>query len=116
VLYECGGFLGYDFEGEVRRRYFMCGAGITVGSILANGDMFVCPNVPRRKELIQGNVRRDRFGEVWNKKYEFFRDKERTKCDGCLKCDHWDSCLGNSLHLWNFQDNKPKMCHVDLIK
>jgi radical SAM protein with 4Fe4S-binding SPASM domain len=115
IMYECGGFLGERFEGEVRNSFFICSAGITIGSILANGDIFVCPNVPRRKELIQGNVRKDRFSEVWNNKFEFFRKKDRTKCKECLECDHWDSCLGNAMHLWDFEKKRPKMCHLKMI-
>jgi radical SAM protein with 4Fe4S-binding SPASM domain len=115
ITYECGGFLGEFFEGEVRSGFFMCLAGITVGSILANGDIFVCPNVPRKKELIQGNVRKDRFSKVWNNKFEYFRDKERNKCEACSDCKYWNNCLGNSMHLWNFDKREPKMCHSKMI-
>lgn len=115
IVYGCEGFLGPDFEGEVRDKFFICNTGINTGSILHNGDIFVCPNVPRRSELIQGNVRRDRFSEVWNNKYEIFRNKERTKCAGCTACDYWDECLGGSFHLWDFERNKPKICHAEIL-
>lgn len=115
ITYACSGFLGYKYEGEVRNKYFMCITGINVGSILANGDIFVCPNVPRIKKLIQGNVRKDRFSEIWNNKFEFFRNRERTKCEKCYKCENWDNCLGNSMHLWDFDKNEPKMCHLEMI-
>ena len=36
-----------------------------LASVLSNGDIFGCPNIPRRKELIQGNVLKDDFCEVW---------------------------------------------------
>ena len=52
-----------------------------------DGDLFVCPNVPRRKELIQGNIRTDNFKDVWDNKYKEFRDKNRTACSKCKKCD-----------------------------
>jgi len=116
ITYECGGFLGQKYEGEVRDNFFVCATGITVGSILANGDIFVCPNVPRKKELIQGNVRSDRFSEVWNNKFEFFRKKDRTKCKKCLECEQWDNCLGNAMHLWDFEKKEPKMCHLQMIE
>jgi len=38
---------------------FVCTTGFTIGSILYNGDIYVCPSVERRKELIQGNIRND---------------------------------------------------------
>jgi radical SAM protein with 4Fe4S-binding SPASM domain len=116
VVYGCEGFLGLDYEGEVRPWLFNCNTGINTGSILANGDIFVCPNVPRNKDLIQGNVRRDNFVDIWNNKFEFFRNKERTACKKCKECDDWDYCLGNSFHLWDFKKNEPKICHVDRLK
>jgi len=116
VMYECGGFLGEDYEGDVRGGFFMCSTGITVGSILSNGDIYVCPNVPRIKHLIQGNVKKDRFSEVWNNKFEYFRNKERTKCETCFNCEYWNNCLGNAMHLWNFDKGEPKMCHLEMIK
>jgi radical SAM protein with 4Fe4S-binding SPASM domain len=115
IVYGCEGFLGLDFEGEVRDKFFICNTGINTGSILHNGDIFVCPNVPRRSELIQGNVRRDRFSEVWNNKYEIFRNKERTKCAKCAACDYWGECLGGSFHLWDFEKKQPKICHMEIL-
>ena len=88
LSYGCPGFLGLDYEKEVRRQYFFCRTGINVASILYNGDLFVCPNVPRRKEFIQGNIRTDKFKEVWDNKYKIFRDKDRTKCEECGKCEY----------------------------
>lgn len=115
IKYGCAGFLGYDLEKETRGHYFYCGAGITVASILFNGDIFVCPNVPRRPELIQGNVRTDSFLDVWNNKFKFFRDKNRSACDKCQTCDYWEECLGGSMHIWDFENSKPKMCHLEYI-
>ncbi len=112
LTYGCAHFLGDEFEDEVRDHFFYCGAGIHVGSILHNGDIFVCPNVPRRKKLIQGNVKEDSFSEVWNSKFNFFRDKNRMKCEECEKCEYWEECLGDSLHSWDFENNKPKICFM----
>jgi len=116
ITYGCAGFLGLNYEFEVRQRPFYCNTGINTGSILYNGDIYVCPNVPRIPELIQGNVRQDRFSEVWNKKFEFFRDKKRTNCEKCSKCQWWDECLGGSMHLWDFDKKEPKMCHLEMLK
>ena len=61
VSYGCSHYLGVNLEKVLRKWYFFCATGINVGSVLSNGDIFVCPNVPRRPELIQGNVRTDDF-------------------------------------------------------
>lgn len=110
LMYGCPSFLGLKYEKEVRNHYFYCKTGINVASILYNGDLFVCPNVPRRKELIQGNVRTDNFKDVWDNKYKQLRNKERTKCSSCEKCENWEYCLGGSFHTWNFEDNSQNKC------
>ena len=56
ISFGCSHFVGVDLELEVRGWYFFCMTGLNVGSILSNGDIFVCPNVPRLPELIQGNI------------------------------------------------------------
>lgn len=114
ITYDCSGYLG-DLEGEVRGNLYRCTTGITTGSILHNGDIFVCPNVPRHKELIQGNVKKDSFSTVWNEKFEVFRDKNRTKCDKCEKCESWEYCLGNGYHLWDKEKGEPKICHLEML-
>ena len=116
VVYGCAGFLGTEFEGKVRPWLFNCNTGISTASILHNGDIFVCPNVPRQPELIQGNVKKDNFVKIWENKFEHFRNPARTKCQKCIDCDSWDYCLGNSFHLWDFNKNQPKFCHLERIK
>lgn len=114
VTYGCSGYLG-EYEGEVRDYFFNCRTGITVGSILNNGDIFVCPNVPRHKDWIQGNVRKDNFVDVWEKKYKMFREKDRTKSEHCSGCEHWEDCLGNGFHLWDRGSGEPKFCHLERL-
>jgi radical SAM protein with 4Fe4S-binding SPASM domain len=116
ISYGCTGFLGPKYEGKVRSWLFYCSAGITTGSILHNGDIFVCPNVPRQSNLIQGNVRHDDFYTVWKNKFSFFRDSNRTSCTNCQKCNYWTECKGGSLHLWDFYKKQPKFCHFDYLK
>ncbi len=114
VAYTCSHFLGDDYEDEVRNNFFYCPAGINIGSILHNGDISVCPNVSRKKDLIQGNIKNHSFSDVWNNKFKFFRDKNRTICKKCSNCNFWEECLGGSLHSWNFDEKKPKICFMDI--
>lgn len=99
VVYGCENFLGLEYESVVRPYLFECRAGINVGSILHNGDIFVCPNVPRSEELIQGNVRKDDFVEVWENKFEYFRDPNTDRTEDCKNCEYWEYCEGGSRHL-----------------
>lgn len=112
ITFGCSHFLGDDFEDEVRNNFFYCGAGINIGSILCNGDIFVCPNVPKEEHFIQGNIKNDSFSEVWNSKFEIFRNKNRIKCNECITCNYWEYCLGGSLHSWDFKEKQPKVCFL----
>lgn len=115
LVYGCPGFLGLEYEKEVRRGYFYCRTGINIASILYNGDLFVCPNVPRIKRLVQGNIKTDNFKDVWDNKYKEFRSVNRTKCDKCAKCEYWDYCLGGAYHTWDFEKNMQNKCTYNMI-
>ena len=116
VTYGCSHYVGLELEKQVRNFYFICTTGILVASILSNGDIYVCPNVPRRKELIQGNIKKDSFVDVWENKYEFFRNEDRCACDECKKCYHWNYCGGDSMHTWDFDEKKPGLCLKDVFE
>ena len=60
-------------------------------------------------------MRKDNFKDVWDNKYKEFRDKNRTACSKCKKCDQWDFCLGGPYHTWNFKENKPNVCMYEMI-
>ena len=110
VEYGCSHFLDIPLEKELRDTYFYCVTGLYVGSILSNGDIFICPNVERRPEFIQGNIKTDSFVDVWENKYKLFRSDDRTRCEKCEKCSKWKYCLGDSFHTFNFDERKPNFC------
>lgn len=110
ITYGCSHYLGLNEEKKIRNFYFMCMTGLNVGSILSNGDIFVCPNVQRRPELIQGNIKNDSFVNVWETKFKPFRHEDRTSNEKCKSCEHWNYCGGDSFHTWNFDENKPNIC------
>ncbi len=106
---SCSHYLG-EYEFVVRDFPFSCMAGKTVGSILSNGDIYVCPNVERKKDLIQGNVKNSNFIDIWNNQFGFFRDSLMRKKGDCYKCDLFDKCQGDSLHTWDLDNNVAKVC------
>ncbi len=110
VEYGCSHYLGIPLEKELRDTYFYCVTGLYVASILSNGDIFVCPNVERRPELIQGNIKKDSFVDVWEHRFQMFRTDERTSCSSCRKCKDWEYCLGDSFHTFDFDSKKPRFC------
>ena len=112
----CGHWLGTEWQPLVRDEPFICNAGISIGSVLNNGDIFVCPDVEKRKELIQGNVRKDSFPDVWLNKYKEFRKLSRTENSKCKKCPDRKFCGGDAFHTWDFDTNKPRFCIREIYK
>lgn len=113
-LWSCSHYFGNDEGPDELGRHFNCITGKNVASILSNGDIFVCPNVPRLPELIQGNISKDKFSDVWKTKFKFFRNRPLNK--KCDNCDKKKFCNGDSTHTWDFENNKPKFCYKEMIK
>ena len=63
---------------------FFCQAGINVASVWTDGSINGCLSV-RSKHFIQGSIYESDFWDVWNNKFEIFRNKEWTKGDICGK-------------------------------
>ncbi len=107
---SCSHYLG-GLDSLYRPHPFYCEAGKSVASILADGSIFVCPNVPRREELIQGNILTDDFVSVWENGFGPFREENGRKTGPCARCPDWERCEGDSLHTWDFDHDRPKFCY-----
>lgn len=117
VIWSCTHYFGNtDNTLDPTGKKFTCYTGIHVASVLSNGDIFGCPNIPRRKELIQGNVLKDDFCKVWKEKFEFYRNPDRTKAKQCVGCKYWKHCKGDSFHTFDFETNKPQFCYKEIFK
>ena len=110
VCFGCSHYLSYDYEREVRDNYFICGAGLYVGSILWNGDVFSCLDIERRPELIQGNIAKDRFYDVWKNRFSEFRIDRGELATQCRECSERYFCSGDSMHTWDFEKKEPRFC------
>lgn len=107
--YGCEGFLG-EYEGLVRDGFFHCSAGITVGSVMADGSIAACPSI--RADYSQGNIYKgDDFMEIWKSRYQIYRDHSWMKTGECASCRHWRYCRGNGMHLRD-ADGKLILCHL----
>jgi radical SAM protein with 4Fe4S-binding SPASM domain len=109
VQFGCEGYLPPDVDRAVRNEPYFCRAGIAIGSVLVDGAISACPNIGR--ELVQGNVRSDDLVDVWNTRFEPFRDRAWMRRGACAGCQQWRRCQGNSLHLWDGATNDPALCH-----
>ncbi len=116
VTYGCSHYLGEKFENETRDHYFMCGSGITVASVLCNGDIYSCLDIERRPELVQGNIHKDSFVDVWENKFKQFRTDRTMLCKDCQDCPERYFCKGDSAHTWDYDNNRPMLCYKNLTK
>ncbi len=107
LSFSCEGFLG-DYEWEVRDHPYYCYAGTNVASILADGSISGCLSI--RSQYHQGNIYNDRFTDVWENKFQLYRQREWMHTGLCEDCDMWDFCQGNGMHLRN-DDGKLLLCH-----
>lgn len=105
--YACEGFLG-GYEAEVRDNFYQCAAGISVASIRVDGAISGCTSI--RANYHQGNIYRDKFWDVWQNRFELFRNREWTKKEECGDCKMWRYCMGGGMHLRD-DDGKLLYCH-----
>jgi len=93
------GFLGDEYEGAVRPYLCRCGAGVTIGGVLFDGRIGACPELA--DAFVQGHVDKDRFVDVWNERYEVFRDRSWARRGSCAACDAFEICQGGAMHLYS---------------
>lgn len=114
VCYGCSHYLGLEYEREVRKWYFLCNAGVYTGSVTYNGDVTSCLDMERRPELIEGNIRKNRFKEIWDQKFRIYRTDYR-KVGKCADCPDYRFCAGDSFHSWNFETMEPNLCMKGIL-
>lgn len=106
--YGCEGFLG-NYEGEVRDHFFFCNAGVSVAGVLSDGSISACTSI--RSDYHQGNIYKDDFMEVWEKRFQPYRDHSWMKTGECADCKYWKYCRGSGMHLRD-GDGKLILCHL----
>lgn len=105
--YCCEGFLG-DYEGDVRDHFFSCEAGISIASVLIDGSIGACPSI--RANYSQGNIYSgDKIWDVWQNRFEVYRNRRWMKTGLCADCSMFRYCEGNGMHLRE-SDGSMKHC------
>lgn len=99
VTFSCEGYLG-RYEEKVRDVRYFCHAGVNIASILIDGRICACPNIDR-DAFSQGNIYDDDFFEVWEKRFQDFRNRIWAQKGICTSCKEWKNCLGNGMHNWH---------------
>lgn len=109
--YGCEGFLA-GYEGQVRDALFSCQAGLTVGSVLADGSISACASI--RADYHQGNIYTDDFVDVWEHQFAQMRDHSWMRTGQCSSCRWWRWCLGGGMHMRD-SSGQLMMCHLDNV-
>lgn len=109
VAYSEDSYLGRH-ECIVRDEPYFCRAGINIGGIMANGDILACPNIDRG--FAQGNIHSESFMDVWEQRFQVFRDRRWMKCGECVGCEEWRMCEGEAFHLRDPKTKETRYCHV----
>lgn len=107
LSFACEGFLG-GYEAEVRDKFYSCQAGVSVASIRVDGAISGCTSI--RSNFHQGNIYKDDFWEVWQNRFQPFRDREWAKKGDCASCGLFRYCLGNGMHLYD-DEGRLLLCH-----
>ena len=112
VKFSCEGYVG-PYENKVRDGFFFCRAGINIGSVLNDGSIAACPNIDHA--WVQGNIYQDNFYEVWQNKYQPFRNREWMKTGKCKDCEEFFYCQGNGMHYRRRDDKEVLVCHYEKL-
>ena len=99
VTFSCEHYLG-RYECRVRENPFFCHAGINIASVLVDGTISACPNIDRRA-FGQGNIYRDNLWEVWQTRFQPFRDHGWARRGQCKDCEVFRDCRGGGMHSWH---------------
>ncbi len=113
VTFSCEGYLG-RYECQVRQTPYFCHAGINIASVLIDGTICACPNIDRER-FAQGNIYSDNLWEVWQTRFEPFRNRDWARQGMCKSCKAFSNCLGNGMHNWHGAALDPINCHYHKI-
>lgn len=112
LSYACEGFLG-GYEGKVRDHLYTCQAGLSIASVRIDGSISGCNSV--RAHFDQGNIYEDDFVDVWENRFQQFRERDWAKTGKCSECKFWRYCEGNGMHL-HADDGSLIMCNLERLE
>ena len=113
ISYSCEGFMP-DYEGEIRDYLFHCMAGVSVASILIDGSISACTSI--RGKYYQGNINHDDFWDVWENRFEPYRNRKWMKqLEPCNNCKLFRYCEGGGMHLRR-EDGSLMLCHHNKLQ
>jgi radical SAM protein with 4Fe4S-binding SPASM domain len=96
IIGENLGYLGAFYDQQIYRDdFFFCGIGIISCCIGADGRVRGCPELPPAEENIMGDLREERFNDIWEKGFLPYREERFSHlAPGCRDCTDLESCRG----------------------
>ncbi len=85
-----------------------CQAGLTILSIMSNGDVVGC--LASQDEYIEGNIRKRSIIDIWNDPKSFSYNRKWKKeflGENCKDCKHGEVCRGGCIGMSIGLDGKP---------
>ena len=110
IDFSCEGYFPFKYDQTIRREPFFCRSGINIAAILSDGTITGCNN--NQKPFFQGNILEDNFVDVWNNRFDIFRNRKKLKKGICADCKEFKYCRGGSIHLWHDLDKGPEFCYL----
>ena len=114
VTFSCEGYLG-RYEEKVRNGRFFCHAGVNIASVLIDGRICACPNIDRDR-FAQGSIYQDNLWQVWQERFQPFRNRSWARTGRCENCNEWRNCLGGGMHNWHGPSAEVLQCHYAKTK
>ncbi|HOW32042.1 MAG TPA: radical SAM/SPASM domain-containing protein, partial [Bacteroidales bacterium] len=71
------------------------------------------PNIDH--SFVQGNIYSDNFYEVWQNRFQTFRDRSWAHRGICSGCPDFRDCRGNGLHLWHGNRENVLVCYREKL-
>ena len=68
-----------------------------------------------RSNLAQGNIYKDDFIDVWENRYQPYRDRSWMKAGECADCKYFRYCQGNGMHLRD-ENGELILCHLKRLE
>ncbi|MFA5268689.1 MAG: radical SAM protein [Methanoregula sp.] len=96
IVGENLGYLGDFYDRKIYRDdFFFCGIGIISCCIGADGRVRGCPELPPVKENTIGDLREERFEDIWRKGFLPYREERGSHiAPGCRDCTDLEACRG----------------------
>jgi len=121
VCYGCSHYLGIELERDLRDWYFYCTAGRTTASVMSDGSVGACLDIPRIYDekdgikTIQGNVKERSFTDIWENEFKVFRQELSDICVTCGECEETEFCAGGSWHSLDCVTGEQQMCFKKML-